>query len=114
LRGEVEFFDDEDWAPVDPDLRERAIGSYRTIRSATRGPADEEELDLTMGRISFQLASIVDDLDFQNMLLRCRSEAERLQKFIDVAEPYLERQQYKAKMQKVAGTNGSGHKPAGI
>jgi len=114
LRGEVEFFDDEDWAPVDPELRERAVAAYRTIRRETKDQGEEEEIDLSAGRISFQLASIVEDLDFQNMLLRCRSEAERLQKFIDVAGPYLERQRYKVRMQKVVGTNGSGHRPVGI
>lgn len=112
LRGEVEFFDDEDWAPVSPELRERALSSYRIIRTALHDMAGNP--DLSAVRLSFQLAETVDDLDFQNLLLRSRSESERLQRYIDVVTPYLERKHYKAKMEKVAGLNGSGHKPASI
>jgi Lon protease-like protein len=114
LRGQVEFFDDEDWSPIDAALREKALDSYRSIRRGMPEGNAEPDLDLNAARISFQLAQAVDDLDFQNMLLRSRSEAERLQQIIQVSEPYLERRNYKAKMQKVAGMNGSGHKPSGM
>ena len=117
LRGEVEFFDDEDWSPVSPELREQALKAYRHIRKTLQESGDdprEAEPDLSQLRLSFELAPIIDDLDFQNTMLRSRSESERLQQFIDVAEPYLERRRYKNKMQRIAPLNGSGHRPAGI
>jgi Lon protease-like protein len=117
LRGEVEFFDDEDWAPVSAELRIQALEAYRQIRQAIEAAGDEQtyaEPDLNQPRLSFQLAPIVDDLDFQNMLLRSRSESERLQQFVDVVKPYLERRKYKANMQRLAPLNGSGHRPASL
>ena len=113
LRGEVEFFDDTDWTSANPTLRERALAAYQVIRD-NQSTEHEDAPDPADPLLSFQLASVVADLDFQNMILRSRSESERLQQFIAVVEPYLEKKQYRAKMQKVAGQNGSGHKPAGI
>ncbi|MDQ1469246.1 MAG: ATP-dependent Lon protease, partial [Bryobacterales bacterium] len=117
LQGEVEYFDDEDWSPVSAELRIQALEAYRHIRQALHEAGDEQpaaDPDLNQPRLSFQLAPIVDDLDFQNMLLRSRSESERLQQFIDVTKPYLERRRYKARMQRLAPMNGFGHRPASL
>jgi Lon protease-like protein len=117
LRGEVEYFDDEDWVPASEALRNEALAAYWRIRRALAGTGDDpgvSEPDAGHPQLSFQLAPIVDDLDFQNMMLRSRSESARLQQFIEIVEPYLERRQYKAKMQRVAPLNGSGHKPASL
>jgi Lon protease-like protein len=113
LRGEVQFFQDTDWSGSSSALRDRAMEAYRVIRGAQTYD-EHEEPDPADPQLSFQLASVVADLDFQNMILRSRSESERLEQFIAIVEPYLEKKQYKVKMQKVAGQNGSGHKPAGI
>jgi Lon protease-like protein len=113
LRGEVQFFEDTDWSAVNATLRERALAEYRKIREA-QAYESVSDVDADDPQLSFQLASAVPDLDFQDMILRSRSEAERLQRFIEAVEPYLEKKKYRAKMQKVAGQNGSGHKPAGI
>jgi hypothetical protein len=56
----------------------------------------------------------VRDLNFQDMILRSRSEAERLRKFVEFAENYVPRVQYAERMKRVTPGNGSGHKPAGI
>jgi ATP-dependent Lon protease len=117
LQGEVEYFDDEDWSPVSPALRDQAIQAYQHIRQTLREAGDdpnEPDPDLSQPRLSFELAPIVDDLDFQNTMLRSRSESERLQQFIDAAEPYLARRSYKAKMQRSAPLNGTGHRPASL
>ena len=111
LRARVTYFDDED-SVAPAALRERAVLVCRPLRRGAEG--EDEEIDADDPQLSFQLAAVVADLDFQNMILRSRSESERLQQFIAVTEPYLEKKQYRAKMQKVAGQNGSGHKPAGI
>lgn len=117
LRGEVEYFDDDEWTSVSPDLRDRAMKACHQIRQALRESGEdvpEAEPDPEHPLLSFQLAQSVDDLDFQNMMLRSRSETERLQQFIAVTKPYLERRRYKAKMQRLAPLNGSGHKPASL
>jgi Lon protease-like protein len=117
LRGEVEFFEDEDWSTVSTELRDRALQAFRTIRQALQGAngdAHDAEPDPAHPMLSFQLAQIVDDLDFQNVILRSRSETERLQHLIDVTGPYLARREYKTKMERLAPLNGSGHKPASL
>jgi hypothetical protein len=55
---------------------------------------------------------VVEDLDFQNMVQRSRSESERLRMFADFAEKYIERRKYAEKMKRSAPHNGSGHMPA--
>jgi len=111
LRGEVEYFADEDAAPADAGLRQQALKGLEKIQLAleeTSGaPPDPENPFL-----SFQLAQAVEDLDFQNMLQRSRSESERLRMFADFAEKYIERRKYAEKMKRSAPQNGSGHMPA--
>ncbi len=113
LRGEVRYFDDEDVIPVHPELRTRAGDAFEKIRQALP-ESKAAELDLEDPRLSFQLAQAVEDLDFQNMLQRSRSEAERLRMFAEFAEGYISRRLYAEKMKHLAPTNGSGHLPAGM
>jgi hypothetical protein len=117
LRGEVEFFEDDDFTPVGTQLRNQAFRCFREIRAALEasgkmGP--EAEPDEGHPLLSFQLAHAVDDLDFQSLMLRSRSEADRLRQFVEFAEGYVARTEYTAKMKRVAPTNGSGHKPADL
>jgi Lon protease-like protein len=117
LRGEVEFFEDEDLTPVSPVLREKAWAAWREIRAAqaeTGQSSHAEEPDADESLLSFHLAQTVTDLNFQSGLLRSRSEAERLKHFIEFAHEYVPRTHYIAKMKKAAPTNGSGRKPAGL
>ena len=117
LRGEVEYFDDDDWTPVTSELRARAFRAWQTIQESLRATGEETkdaEPDPQHPMLSFQLAQNVDDLDFQNMLLRSRSESARLQQFIEFAQEYIPRRLYVAKMKRVAPLNGSGHKPASL
>jgi hypothetical protein len=117
LRGEVAYFEDEDFPPVSPQLRDKAFSSWREMRIALAEAGTEmhdSDPDPEHPLLSFQLAHTVDDVDFQTLLLRSRSEAERLRKFIEFAQEYVPRTQYAAKMKRVAPTNGSGHKPANL
>jgi Lon protease-like protein len=111
LRGEVEYFADEDTAPAGAGLRQQAIAGLEKIRLAleetSAAPPDPENPFL-----SFELAQAVEDLDFQNMLQRSRSESERLRMFADFAEKYIERRKYADKMKRSAPQNGAGHMPA--
>jgi len=112
LRGEVEYFDDDDWEPVTPDLRERAMCSWRDVRTANASEEGEPDPDHPL--LSFQLARTVGDLDFQSLMLRARSEAGRLRQFVQFAQEYLPRVRYAEKMKRLSPTNGSGHTPAAL
>lgn len=117
LRGEVEFFEDDDFTPVPAQLRDLAMKSFREIREALEAsgnPMRDSDPEPDDPFFSFQLVYALDDVDFQNLILRSRSEADRLRRFIEFAEGYVSRTEYVAKMKRVAPTNGSGHKPAGI
>ena len=117
LRGEVEYFNDDDAESPPSELRKHAIDAFEKMRDALASEGDVPEQktpppDVDHPFLSFQLAEAVDDLDFRNMLQRSRSEAERLRTFADFAEPYVARKQYTARMKQAAQTNGFGHKPA--
>jgi Lon protease-like protein len=117
LRGEVEFFDDDDWTPPPADLRDRAMRAFRELREAITNLGGEfhgAEPDPQHPTISFRLAEAIDDLDFQNTLLRSRSEIERLRRFTQFTQEFIPRKMYSAKMKKLAPLNGSGHKPADL
>jgi Lon protease-like protein len=115
LRGEVEYYGDDEPESPPQDLRHRAIAAFDQMLDAL-APLSEEGIerrpDTEHPFLSFQLASEVDDLDFRNLLQRSRSETDRLRAFIDFAGEYTDRKQYAAKMKRIAPQNGFGHKPA--
>lgn len=117
LRGEVQYFEDEDWTPAPAELLDRALKAFRELRETVTNTGDDfnvVEPDRKHPTISFQLAEAIDDLDFQSALLRSRSEVERLRRFTQFAQEFIPRKLYAAKMKKLAPLNGSGHKPAGV
>jgi hypothetical protein len=109
LRGEVEYFADDDPTPAPRELCQKAIEAWREFRDSS-----EPEPDPQNPFLSFQLGRDVDDLDFQSMLLRSRSEQERLQQFVEFAEQYIPRRKYSERMKRISPLNGSGHKPASL
>ncbi len=113
LQGEVDFFDDEDFAPAPEELRERALGQWRELEAlaAFRGHAAP---DLEDPQLSFQLAQAVPDLDFLSNLLRERSEAARLKTLSDFLADFIPRQRNIERVKALAPTNGFGGKPAGL
>ena len=121
LRGEVEFYGDDDANSAPLELRKRALLALERMREALsqigglseEKPSGEAEAppDPDHPLLSFRLAESVDDLDFRNMLQRSRSESERLRVFAGFTEEYAERKQYTARMKRAAPTNGYGHKP---
>ena len=113
LQAEVEFFDDDDLAPVPAELRDRALSNYRALSrlASARGHSDP---DLEDRQVSFQVAQTVPDLDFLSMILRDRSESARLRQFNQYLAEYLPRQRSIERMKELAPTNGHGPKPAGL
>ena len=113
LRGEVEFFDDDDPGPAPAELQERALVQYRGLLEAGEVSTANDPV-LTDPQLSFQLAHAVQDLDFLAVLLQNRSEAQRLKQLTD----YLTRQTPKvreaSRVRKLAPLNGHGASPAGM
>jgi Lon protease-like protein len=117
LRGEVEYYSDDDSASAPPELRRQAVLALQRMTEAlSQGDAlshgeTEPAPDADHPYLSFQLAEAVDDLDFRNTLQRTRSEAERLRVFADFTEEYVARKLYAARMKHATPQNGYGHKP---
>ncbi len=113
LQGEVEFFDDEDIGPAPAELKGRALEEYRKLRDI-RGSASQTEPNAEDPQLSFQLAQSIEDVDFLSVLLRNRSETERLRELTEFFLEYIPRQRQIARVKKSAPFNGFGRKPAGI
>jgi len=113
LRGEVEFFDDDDLAPVPAELRDAALANYRALSEldSARGHGDA---DLEDRQVSFQVAQAVPDVEFLARILRDRSESGRLRHFNQYLAEYLPRQRAIERMRELAPRNGHGPKPAGM
>ncbi|MDE3197876.1 MAG: LON peptidase substrate-binding domain-containing protein [Acidobacteriota bacterium] len=108
IRAEVEYFEDDDWEPVTPEIRAKALLAMKRLG------IELPKVDLEHPFLSFELARTVDDLDFQHVILRSRSEAERLRQFTAFIETYIPKKRYIEKMGRLAPTNGHGHKPANV
>jgi Lon protease-like protein len=113
LQGELEFFDDEDFAEVPGELRQRVLAHYRTLAALPNAP-ERQEPDLQDPQLSFQLALGLPDLDFLSRLLRLRSEVNRLKDLNEFFTEYIPRQHTIERMKGLAPTNGFGAKPAGL
>jgi ATP-dependent Lon protease len=113
LRGEPNFFDDDDITPVPPELRETAMALFGDLRQfvSLRG---RSEPDLADPQLSFQLAQCVPDLELQSALLGQRSEIARLKRLNQYLAQYVPRQRAIAHVREVAPTNGCGGHPAGL
>ena len=74
LRGTVEFFDDEQFDPVAPDIQQRAIEGYNELQAlSSNRPLESSESHNP--QLSFQLAQPVPDVTFRQVLLATRSES---------------------------------------
>ncbi|HTS61602.1 MAG TPA: LON peptidase substrate-binding domain-containing protein [Candidatus Acidoferrales bacterium] len=113
LRAQVTFFDDEDASPTPKEERERAIRNYRAL-SELGTARNHGEPDMEDPQLSFQLAQAVPDLDFLCVLLKQRSEPDRLKELNEYLSGYLPKQKAIERMKELAPTNGFGQKPAGL
>ncbi|MSV34220.1 MAG: ATP-dependent protease La domain-containing protein [Bryobacterales bacterium] len=118
LRGEVEYFDDEEVAghaesPGGDDFRVRAIAGYNELRAlSAEAPLPMD--DIYHPQLSFRLARPVQDLSLRQALLSSRSETERLRKLADFLPAFLVRQRRIERVKQVAPRNGHGGKVAGV
>ncbi len=113
LRGEVEFFDDDDSDPAPAELQEKALVQYRGLLE-TGELHTSSDPELSDPQLSFQLAQALQDLDFLSALLRNRSEAQRLKQLTDYLTRQAPRMRESARMRKLAPLNGHGAAPSGM
>lgn len=113
LQAEVEFFDDDDFVPTPPDLRNQALSRFNDLAEVS-DPPEHHTPDLDDPQLSFQLAQILPDLDFLHSLLRHRSETVRLKQLNQYLDGYIPRQRTIQRVKQLAPTNGFGGKPSGV
>jgi Lon protease-like protein len=106
LRGSVEFFDDDEDAPIAPEVRQRAIDGYNEM--------SKESVDLDIPQLSFRLAQPVSDLGFRQSILISRSEADRMRQLADFFPVHNLRQKRIQHVKDVAPRNGHGRGVSGI
>ena len=113
LRGEVEYFDDEDEPAPEDEFRARAIAGYNELRTLTsESPLPASESDDP--QLSFRLARPIQDLGLRQALLSARSEAERLRQLAEFLPAFLIRQRRIERVKQVAPRNGHGGKLPGL
>jgi Lon protease-like protein len=113
LRGEVDFFDDDESAPAEAGVRESAIQGYNQLQALI----SHDPLDAGLAseaQLSFRLVQPVADLTFRQLLLASRSEAERIRRLAEYFPAHLIRQQHARSVRDSAPRNGHGHPPGGI
>jgi Lon protease-like protein len=104
LRGAVEFFDDDESEPIPPDVRSRVVDAYNDIRALD--DEAQEAPELTDPQLSFQLAQVVPDLDFRQVLLATRSESDRMKRLAEFFPNYGARQRQIQHARRVTPRNG--------
>jgi Lon protease-like protein len=113
LRGAVEYFDDEGTDPIAPEVRKRVIESYNDL-CALDDSDPVHEPELSDPQLSFQLAQVVPDLDFRQVLLSTRSEADRMRRLAEFFPSYNSRQRQIQHARAVAPTNGHAKGSLGV
>ena len=113
LRGEVSFFDDEEFEETAVETRERVIGFYKDMRDVADmdEPVDPE---LDDPQLSFQLAQPVSDLNFRQLLLATRSEAARMKQLAEFLPSFISRQRQVQHARTVAPRNGHAKWPPSL
>ena len=113
LRGVVEFFDDEESEPIPPEVRKRVIDGYNELRDLEA--SDESQTpEMADPQLSFQLAQVVPDLDFRQVMLNTRSESDRMRRLAEFFPAYSARRRQIQHARVVAPKNGHAKWPPGV
>lgn len=107
LRAEVRYFEDDDFRPPPPELRQQALEHYQAL-SKLESAREISEPDQEDPQLSFQLAQAVPDVNFLSVLLRQRSETGRLRELNEYLAQYIPRQRAIERVKALAPTNGYG------
>ncbi len=108
LQAQVELFDDEDDAVAPVEERETALHLCRELRALLEESGPEP--DVGDPRLSFDLARSVPDLNLRQVLLRSKSEAERIHMLAEQLPGFVERLRYVTRAKQLAPRNGHAHK----
>ena len=104
LRGAVQFFDDDDADPAEREMQIRALEGFTELQALGGHVFGEPKLGDP--HLSFQLAQLVEDLNFKQLLLATRSEAERIRQLAGFLPEYALRQKHVSHMREVGPRNG--------
>ncbi len=108
LRGEVEFFDDDDESEApSSELQKRAIDGFNELQAISSFPP-LEPAQIAVPQLSFRLAAPISDLAFRQALLATRGEGERLRQIAEFLPTFLVRQRQIQRVKEVAPRNGHG------
>ncbi len=106
LRGEVEFFDDEDSRSAAPDVQSKVEALFEQLQKL-----EPEAGDPSAGpgsRLSFRVGQSISDLNFRQVLLSTRSEPERMQRLLEYLPGLTDKLRISAQVRSVAPSNGHG------
>jgi Lon protease-like protein len=104
LRASVLFLEDEVVSTAKPEDVQSAITAYLEMAKSS----EQETMVPDSGdpNLSFQLARVSDDLDFRQMILSLRSEAERIRLIASYLPKLRQQQLAHEAMRETARTNG--------
>jgi Lon protease-like protein len=105
LRGSVQFFDDDDAVPAEHEAQLRAMEGFTQLKALGEQHVFGEP-KIGDPQLSFQLAQLVQDLNFKQLLLATRSEAERIRQLAEFLPEYAIRQKHVSHVRDVAPRNG--------
>jgi Lon protease-like protein len=105
LRGSVEFYDDDEEAAVTDEVKRKAMAGFRELR-AMEDAMVWHEPEINDPQLSFQIAQVVPDLDFRQVMLATRSETERMQQLIEFLPGFIVKQRRITHVRDVAPRNG--------
>lgn len=106
LEGAVEYFGDTGFRPAPLETARAAASAHAELLRLSGSGETPPELDHPA--LSFQLARIATDLDFRQVLLEIRSEAERIAHVAAHLTQLLRQRTAGNAVKKVAGSNGHG------
>lgn len=103
LRGQVEFFDDEDTEMPDLDLQAKVRAGYAELQAV--GDAEDQPMEPEVP-FSFRVAQAVHDLSFRQVMLATRSESERLRRLAQVLPEMVQKIRHLSEVRALSGRNG--------
>ena len=113
LRGAVEFFDDDEFEPTAPETEKLVLEAYEGVRELEKAETVVEP-EMTDPQLSFQLAQVVPDVDFRQVLLSTRSESDRMKRLAEFFPTYTSKQRQTLHMKELAPRNGHGKWPPSV
>ena len=113
LRGAVEFFDDDEFEPTAPETEKLVLEAYEGVRELEKAETVAEP-EMTDPQLSFQLAQVVPDVDFRQVLLSTRSESDRMKRLAEFFPTYTSKQRQTLHMKELAPRNGHGKWPPSV